>query len=167
MTARHRAGSHYSRSRTPLAGTGPTGPDGPQKCFQGVSGEMTSSLGEQLLVHIHRIFEETGQSRLQSVELAKALQAIDTAPWADWEGDGTRRLARLLKPYEIESRTMRFGTHTHKAYERSYFADAFARYLPAHTVSTTQDSSPSAKSNADPLRSRSTLRDTISRFRGR
>ena len=81
-----------------------------------------ASDGERLLADIHRVFEQSGKDRIQSRDLAAALKEIDTSPWADWQGEGTIQLARLLKPHGIESQMIRFGTLTRKGYDRSDFA---------------------------------------------
>jgi Protein of unknown function (DUF3631) len=41
----------------------------------------------------------------------------------------SRSIARLLAPYEVRPKRMRFGDSVVRGYERSDFLDAFSRYL--------------------------------------
>jgi Protein of unknown function (DUF3631) len=104
------------------------------------------SLGVRLLADAHAAFE--GHDRLTTEALLTALQADDEAPWADLRGTplNARRLSRLLRPYEIRSRSIRLADDaTAKGYLRDQFEDAWNRLLPSsgapirHTVTSSMD----------------------------
>ena len=91
-----------------------------------------SSYGVQLLEDVRTIFNEKRLDRMQSTELISALTDIECSPWREWnhgKGLSTPGLAKILKPYEIMPRTVRFQTVTAKGYQREQFEDAWSRYL--------------------------------------
>jgi hypothetical protein len=102
------------------------------------------SVQGKLLSAIREAFDASGTDKLSTQQLLEALVSHETdAPWAGWwESDlrngNTRgpaaRLARLLKPYSIEPRVIRFadGT-TPRGYLREDFEDAWKRYCPPKT----------------------------------
>jgi hypothetical protein len=67
--------------------------------------------------------------------LLSGLIADPEAPWATYNRGKPltpRQLSRLLEPYGIHSKTVRFGPHdTPKGFELTQFQDAFSRYLSA------------------------------------
>ena len=97
--------------------------------------ESTPSLGVRLLGDVRTVFEEP--DRMTTAALLEKLKALEEAPWSDLRGKPleSRGLARLLRPYGIASKTVREGDSTAKGYERADFADAWARYLPAASLS--------------------------------
>jgi hypothetical protein len=84
---------------------------------------------------VRTVFEEP--DRMTTAALLEKLKALEEAPWSDLRGKPleSRGLARLLRPYGIASKTVREGDSTAKGYERADFADAWARYLPAASLS--------------------------------
>jgi len=98
------------------------------------------SLGVRLLADISKIFEDRGIHRIASVDLAFRLSAIETSPWGvDRRGRrfDERQLAALLSPFDIRPRQVWLNAKNVRGYERSYFADAFARYVPSPTSDRT------------------------------
>jgi putative DNA primase/helicase len=90
------------------------------------------SAGVLVLADTRNIFGERGEDRLPSTELAEALVAIESRPWAEWRHGKpitANGLARLLEPFGVAPTTIRVGTKTPKGYRLSDFADAFERYL--------------------------------------
>jgi hypothetical protein len=87
------------------------------------------SLRVCLLGDIQSIFGDTQQ--FPSVELVNALKQIEEAPWGDLNGRplDTRRLASLLKPFDIHPKTIRIEDKTLKGYPKADFQDAWNRYL--------------------------------------
>ena len=96
----------------------------------------------QLLGAIRAVFDETGAERLLTIDLLRALVERETEPWPGWWGrevdqakDGevprkpAMELARYLKPFEVQPIPMRTESQRGRGYERTSFADAFARYL--------------------------------------
>ena len=91
------------------------------------------STGNELLADIRQAFESKQVEKIRTTDLIDALTADDEQGWAtyNWGKPITpRQLAKLLAGYGIRPKTVRFGPHTPKGYERSQFTDAFARYLP-------------------------------------
>jgi hypothetical protein len=76
------------------------------------------------------VFGET--LHISSSDLVCALTQIEEAPWGDLNGRplDARRLAFLLKPYEIRPKSIRINDKTLKGYTRADFQDAWNRYLP-------------------------------------
>jgi hypothetical protein len=74
-----------------------------------------------------------GRDRVPTDELLAEINGNDELPFGDW-GDGGlngRRLAALLKPYEVRPRKWRAGDNTPRGYVRdAKLEDAFARWLP-------------------------------------
>jgi Protein of unknown function (DUF3631) len=105
------------------------------------------TLRVRLLADIRGTFACNG-NRLPTSELLGVLKTDDEAPWADWHGSGlsAKRLADLLRPYGIKSRSIRLedGT-TPKGYLLEQFEDVFERYLPVdaslsrHNATTRMD----------------------------
>jgi hypothetical protein len=86
---------------------------------------------------------EFTMDQIRSEELVKALVAIEGHPWAEFGRDRKpitqNRLARLLKPYKIRPKPIRFGPgpqDTAKGYKLVQFSDVFVRYLPAPSTQT-------------------------------
>lgn len=92
------------------------------------------SLGVRLLADIRNITYAQGVDRVATAELLNRLRADDEAPWGDLHGRPltARTLARLLKPYGVQSRTVRFeDAKTAKGYLVEQFTAPFTRYLPS------------------------------------
>ena len=89
-------------------------------------GELESSIYEQLLAGIKKVFEVTGASKISSAELAAnpVLQEFTGTTWSQTS------LANALKTFNIKSKSIRTDPdHTPKGYERSQFVDIWERYL--------------------------------------
>lgn len=98
----------------------------------------TESAGVQLLRAISQVFAESRSARLLTVELLAALVEREGEPWGEWWGGALEtkdargpgyKLMQLLRPFGIVSKTVRAGHRRGKGFERTDFADAFARYL--------------------------------------
>jgi hypothetical protein len=82
------------------------------------------SIPIRLLADIKGCF--TGE-KMSSSDLIAALKGIEDSPWADWnKGKGltTNGLARLLAPFDIQTRSIRLMDRTPKGYLRESFLDA-------------------------------------------
>jgi hypothetical protein len=99
-------------------------------------------VGVLLLVNCQEAFGD--QERLSTTALLRHLvDRGDESPWARWWGEDLdrkpepatkgpgSRLAKLLKPYGIESEQIRFGEINRRGYRRSSFEEAWTRYCPA------------------------------------
>jgi hypothetical protein len=97
------------------------------------------SEGEKLLAAIRRTFASGGATRLSTEQLLNALVEEEDGPWVEWwERDlnsGNRqgpasKLARILRPYGIRSRTHRLSNGaTLKGYAVEDFTNVWERYL--------------------------------------
>ena len=90
------------------------------------------STGNELLADIRQAFESKQVEKIRTADLIAALVDDDEQGWATYNRGKPitpRQLAKLLAGYGIRPKTVRFGPHTPKGYERSQFADAFDRYL--------------------------------------
>jgi hypothetical protein len=89
----------------------------------------TPSLGIRLLGDLRQIFGDHDQ--LSTETLLASLCALPEAPWADLRGKplDSRRLANLLRPYDVASKTVRIGTSTPRGYKREDLHDPWMRYL--------------------------------------
>ncbi|MFC1660332.1 DUF3631 domain-containing protein [Gemmatimonadota bacterium] len=94
-------------------------------------------VGTLLLEDLRRIFQEQNRDRLTSREITDALVKMEDRPWPEWRRGQpltTRALARILKPYEIGPKGLRWDEEGHKpgtrGYVRADFSEAWERYLP-------------------------------------
>jgi hypothetical protein len=88
-----------------------------------------------LLADIADIFDARKVDRIGSRRLVAELASLDGRPWAEWKNGNPikpSQLATLLRLHRIGPKTIRFGHRTDKGYILGDFADAFARYIPAH-----------------------------------
>lgn len=110
----------------------------------------TEDEGTLLIAHVHEIFKASkvhiakksdGSEWIRTEVLLQELVARDDGPWAEKWAEKVKRdetlgpsgqLARLLRPFEIQSgkfQTGGRGSPVWRGYNRADFADAFARYL--------------------------------------
>jgi hypothetical protein len=100
--------------------------------------EEDTAASVRLLADLRQVFHTTGAEALYTSTILEALHQLEDAPWADWYGHplGTRDLAKLLRPYQVESKNIREqGTgQPRKGYARADLHDAWARYVPLHPL---------------------------------
>ncbi len=117
--------------------------------------EENESWGVRLLADIRSAID--GEDRIATTELIARLKADDEAPWGSWgkadAGLTPRGLAKLLAPYQIRSRTIRFdGGTVAKGFKAAQFEDAWERYLaPPLTSQGLQGYNGSTERKADDL----------------
>jgi len=90
------------------------------------------SIRQTLLRDIKEIF--VGLDKISSKVLIEKLIKVEDHPWSEWrKGKSITQngLARLLKPFNILSKTIRTGDGTAKGYTLEQFIDPFKRYLPS------------------------------------
>jgi putative DNA primase/helicase len=91
----------------------------------------------QLLLDIRDVFEEKnhegeGCKEIFSEALVTALLEMQDRPWGECNKGKAltqNKLARMLKPYGVATKTLRNGVAKAKGYGRKDFTDAFNRYL--------------------------------------
>ena len=105
-----------------------------RKSMLGMLDGTDDSIGPKLLKDIQDIFNIHTGERIFSDNLVEALTEKKESPWCDWNrGKGLTQngLARLLKPFNIYSKTMRIDDKQRKGYSLDCFKDAFKRYIPS------------------------------------
>ncbi|MCT1653663.1 DUF3631 domain-containing protein [Brachybacterium muris] len=91
--------------------------------------DREASLGIRLLSDIRTVFTE---DRITSIDLVMRLVQMEDAPWASLKGEelSARYMAFLLSKYEIAPKPVRINGRVQKGYQKSWFEDSWARYLP-------------------------------------
>jgi Protein of unknown function (DUF3631) len=124
------------------------------------------STGVLLLSDVRQVFGD--RDRITTADLLAALNALEESPWGDWYGKpfSSRRLAKLLKPYGIKSRTIQVEhgeKATAKGFLREQFDGAWNRYLAPSGAPNTSDRqkphSSAENSGSESVRSDSHLTD--------
>jgi hypothetical protein len=111
--------------------------------------EEDTSASVRLLADLREVFGAA--EALYTTTILEALHKLEDAPWPDWYGHplSTRDLAKLLRPYDIRSKSVReHGTGPSlKGYAHADLHDAWQRYAPPTPQAThpPQDSEPPAQ----------------------
>jgi hypothetical protein len=108
-----------------------------------------------LLIDLHGLFTERDVDRLRSEEVVEVLSEMEDRPWPEWKRGQpitVRQLARLLRPFEIRPKKIRFGDTTAQGYELEDMVDAFSRYIPRSDPEHPEQSSNDAENGAFPIR---------------
>ena len=92
----------------------------------------------RLLADIRSCFERHAEkhddrTRIRSSRLLECLTSNEEWPWAEFYKGFPLKvagMARLLNPFDIRPRDLRFDSGIFKGYEQSDFEDAWSRYLP-------------------------------------
>jgi hypothetical protein len=109
--------------------------------LSGIDAQDDESAGVRLLTDVQAIFAANGDDRISSATLAAELHELEESPWSEWYGKPITQhgIAKLLKHFEIRPRSVRLDDETTaKGYRLDQFEDAFSRYLPEETVTTSQ-----------------------------
>ena len=92
-----------------------------------------ASLGVELLRDIREIFVKADADRIKSKDLVAELTALEDRPWGEMPDTlrpiNQNGVARMLKPFKVKPRQVRFGNNTFKGYQQGWFERAF-RYIP-------------------------------------
>jgi hypothetical protein len=93
------------------------------------SDDVDDSYALTLLRDIRTVWPD-GMEKYETSPLLEKLKALEESPWGEEKNQLTaRKLARILKPYEIEPRNIQIETRRPKGYHLTDFQDAFSRYL--------------------------------------
>jgi putative DNA primase/helicase len=123
------------------------GGEWPNKCLDAVLAFQESrpdetSVGVMLLTDLQELFRESEGKPLPTEEILKSLATMDERPWPEWKKGKpitARQLAKLLKPFGVTSKNVRFGDKIPKGYELSDCQEAFARYIASNPLHPLQD----------------------------
>jgi uncharacterized protein DUF3631 len=102
----------------------------------GASDLDEQEIGIRLLGALRVAFEDT--DKLTSAELLEHLHALKDEPWSDWSRGNpisARKVADLLRPFEIKPKDIRTIGGTRKGYRLEDCEDGFERYLPRRSDS--------------------------------
>jgi hypothetical protein len=91
--------------------------------------DLEDSPSLKLLADVRNILT-AGCVHIATSALLGKLKEIPESPWAEPELTD-RKLAWMLRPFDVRSRQIRIGTSTVKGYLRTQLEDAFSRYLPS------------------------------------
>jgi putative DNA primase/helicase len=127
--------------------------------FSGQEAMENDSIKVELLSDIQMLYARDAVDRFASSDLCNHLVLLEERPWGSWKHGKPMtptQLARLLKPFGVSSRTVRFeGQGLSKGYLVEYFADAFERYLhslpPESVLSKRNNDTSRAQSGDNPL----------------
>jgi putative DNA primase/helicase len=100
--------------------------------LSGAAQEATTQSTE-LLFDIRSVFDATGDEKISTADLLRALIGKEESPWATCDAGKpmtARKLAKRLGEYSVKSTNLRLGHEVAKGFHRSQFEDAFARYVP-------------------------------------
>jgi Protein of unknown function (DUF3631) len=114
--------------------------------------EEDTAASVRLLADLRQVFHTMGAEALYTSSILEALHKLEDGPWADWFGHPltTRELAKLLRPYQVESRNIReHGGSPRKGYARADLHDAWARYVPLHPLHELQALEPAVQPGND------------------
>jgi hypothetical protein len=110
--------------------------------------EEDTSASVRLLADLRQVFQAADADALYTSTILEALHKLEDAPWADWYGHplATRDLAKLLRPYQVESKNIReHGGTPRKGYARADLHDAWGRYVPLHPLHELQAPEPAGQ----------------------
>ena len=107
-------------------------------CTAKAEEDENDSLSLTLLRDIRNVWPEETE-RYETVLLLEKLWKLEESPWKDFALT-PRKLAYMLRPFEVKPCTIRVGERTPKGYVFSEFKMAFSRYLEdlSATSATTQ-----------------------------
>jgi hypothetical protein len=105
------------------------------------SKESSPSLGVRLLSDLRHVFGD--QEALSTRAILDGLIALEESPWADIKGKplDSRRLANYLRPYGVQSASIRESNTVVRGYRRESLFDPWRRYLPQSPKSATSATS--------------------------
>jgi putative DNA primase/helicase len=132
------------------------------KALSGDGAAADDDDGVELLHDIRAIFDATIHDAIFTKVMIEHLVADGERPWAAYgrarQPITDRQVAKLLRPFEIISGTVRLGDATAKGYHRSAFAEAWDQYPKAKAApeprlnvspAPLSDFQPSQRHNAD------------------
>ncbi len=101
----------------------------------GATDDESDTIGELLLTDIRDAFEHSMADRMPTAGVLEHLNGLEERPWREWRRGKEmtpRQLAGRLRPFGISPDDMRFPGGGHgRGYERAWFEDTWARYLPS------------------------------------
>lgn len=90
----------------------------------------------QLLEDLRDLFEERGVDRLGSRDICSELAEMEERPWPEFKTGKAitpRQMAKLLAAFDVQPKPLWMGGQTRRGYDRSFFEEPWARYVPSAT----------------------------------
>jgi hypothetical protein len=81
----------------------------------------------KLLADIRAVWPES-DTRIDTKALIEELKKLEESPWSEYEMS-PRKLARMLAPFGVEPKLLRFGQERARGYEWQDLESAFTRYI--------------------------------------
>lgn len=106
-------------------------------------GENSDSARVLLLGDLRDLFSREATGVLSSRDILSALHDDETRPWSEWKNGRpitAVQVSALLREFKIKPKTVRRGSETDKGYKLEWFEDAFERYLPPRSVTSSHPS---------------------------
>ena len=100
-----------------------------QLCRQKASADADENLAVKLLSDLRDVWPEK-RTHVWTRDLLGLLRALEERPWSTESDLNPRKMARLLRGFEIRTRKVRVGDSTGKGYLLGELEAAFRRYLP-------------------------------------
>ncbi len=100
-----------------------------QLCRQKASADAYENLAVKLLSDLRDVWPEN-RPHVWTRELLGLLRALEESPWSTDIDLNPRKMARLLRGFDIRTRKVRVGDSTGKGYLLGELEAAFRRYLP-------------------------------------
>ena len=100
-----------------------------QLCRQKASADADENLAVKLLSDLRDVWPEK-RTHVWTRDLLGLLRALEESPWSTESDLNPRKMARLLRGFEIRTRKVRVGDSTGKGYLLGELEAAFRRYLP-------------------------------------
>jgi hypothetical protein len=91
------------------------------------SDDVDDSYSLTLLRDIRTVWPEA-LDKFETALLLERLKGLEESPWQDHQLTA-RKLARMLKPFDVEPRNLQIEDRRPKGYHYSELKDAFDRYL--------------------------------------
>ena len=113
----------------------------------GISSAKTEGIGEQLLSDLRDLYEQQHEDVLATETILNHLNQLEERPWPTWHRGNpldARALARLLKAYQVSSKSLRVPGPDRKdvkGYRLNDLRVAFDRYLPDRSSHTAPQNS--------------------------
>ncbi len=131
-----RAGDNWRPLITIADVAGGEWPETARRAALALSGvaEDSETAGVLLLRDIRAYFIEHETDRVLTSHLIEHLASLEESPWSGWNRGKAitpRQVAKLLNPFSVLSKDIRYRDERGKGYQREDFQDAFSRYLPS------------------------------------
>jgi len=95
--------------------------------------DVEDSLPLKLLADVRTVWNQESR-QMSTASILELLKDLSDSPWGEYEFN-PRKLAKMLRPFGVETRQIRLGTGTCKGYLLSQLTEAFTRYLPSISIS--------------------------------